>query len=74
VAAAGEPQSVAGRESLLLEQPVLERRGDEGDPRGDEGPDGLEAGDGLGVALDLLVEREQAVDVKIAWVDVWMIG
>jgi len=46
---------VAGSVSLLCEQPVLER--------GNEGPDGLEAGDGLRIALDLLLEREDAVDL-----------
>ena len=39
------------------EQPIPER--------GDEGPDGLEAGGGLRVALDLVVEREQAVDLLV---------
>ena len=59
---------------FLPEHPVLQRGDDEGDGRGDEGPDGLEAGDGLGVPLDLLLEREQAVNVKSGWVDDWMSG
>jgi len=38
--------SVAARGSLLPEQPVLERGDGQGDAGGDEGPEGLEAGDG----------------------------
>lgn len=33
--------------------------------RGDEGPDGLQASDGLGVGLDVPVEREQAVGLLV---------
>ena len=54
--------TVARRGSLVPEQLVPERGDDQGDAGGDEGPDGLEAGDGLRIALDLLLEREQAVD------------
>lgn len=63
--------AVARRRSLLPERPVLqhgrEERDpgghDQGDAGGGEGPDGLETGDGLGVALHLLLEREQAADL-----------
>ena len=55
---------VAWRGSLVPEEPVLERGNSQGDPCGDEGPDGLEACNGLGVPLDLLLEGEQAVDLE----------
>ena len=63
---AGQPRrSAGGCGSLPREQPVPERSDDQGDAGRDEGPDGLEAGDGLGAAVDLLLEGEKAVDLVV---------
>ena len=49
----------------MADEPVLCCGGKEGKTGGDEGADGLEPGDGLGRALDLVLEREQAVDLVV---------